>query len=228
MGEKKKINIAIDGHSSCGKSTTSKLLAARLQYKYIDTGAMYRAVTLYLLQESIDWCNEVNLAGILDNIHIDFKVNEEGISRTQLNGKDVEDAIRTMEVSSNVSEVSTISMVRRKLVEQQQQIAVERGVVMDGRDIGTVVLPEAEFKVFMTAALEVRAARRYSELKERGMNLSIEEVRENLANRDRIDSSRKDSPLRQAEDAILLDTSDHSLESQTEWLYQRAMEVIHG
>jgi cytidylate kinase len=223
----RKINIAIDGHSSCGKSSTSKLLAARLHYKYIDTGAMYRAVTLYILENGVNGEDEHELAHALDSIEIDFRLAGDSGSRTILNGRDVEEAIRTMEVSGNVSAVSTISAVRRKLVEQQREIARGKGVVMDGRDIGTVVLPDAELKVFMTAAIEVRAERRYLELQQNGVHTSLSAVMENLAERDRIDSSREDSPLRKADDAIVLDTSGHTLKSQTDWLYERAMALIH-
>lgn len=221
----KKINIAIDGHSSCGKSTTSKRLARELGYKYIDTGAMYRAVTLYLLDHHCDWNNREKLAEVLGQIHVDFKVEGSG-SRTLLNGRDVEDEIRTMRVSNNVSEVSTISAVRAKLVEQQQEIARQKGVVMDGRDIGTVVLPDAELKVFMTATLEARAGRRWKELKEGGMNLSLDDVKANLQHRDHIDSTRQDSPLTQAKDALLLDTSDMTVDEQTEWLVSKAREAM--
>ena len=149
-------------------------------------------------------------------------------NRTLLNGEDVEEGIRTMEVSSRVSEVSTLSVVRRKLVEQQQEIARDKGVVMDGRDIGSVVLPEAELKVFMTATLEARARRRFSELQDRGMKLTLDEVKANLADRDRIDSGRSDSPLKQADDAILLDTSEITIEEQTEWLYEQAIGKIRS
>ena len=225
--ELRKINIAIDGHSSCGKSTTSKLLAKKLHYKYVDTGAMYRAVTYYLLKNSTGWRDEQALAKTLKRIDVDFKIDEEEGFRTLLNGEDVEDAIRTMEVSDHVSEVSTISIVRRKLVEQQQLIAVEKGVVMDGRDIGTVVLPNAEFKVFMTATIEARAMRRFSELKDRGTGITLDHVAVNLQNRDRIDSSRDDSPLRRADDAILLDTSDITIAEQTDWLYVQALTIIN-
>lgn len=212
----KKINIAIDGHSSCGKSSTSKILASRLKYKYIDTGAMYRAVTYYLLINDIDWHDHSLLNEILEQIDIDFEINEKGENRTLLNGKDVEVEIRTMKVSNFVSEVSAISSIRKKLVEQQRQIAKDKGVVMDGRDIGTVVLPNAQLKIFMTASIQARTERRWLELQNKGVALSREEVRQNLEHRDHIDSTREDSPLKQAEDAILLDTSNLTLEQQIE------------
>ncbi len=216
----KKINIAIDGHSSCGKSSTAKLLASRLKYKYIDTGAMYRAVTYYLLMNNIDWHNHSLLSEILEQIEVDFAVNENGENRTLLNGKDVEAEIRTMKISNHVSEVSTISSIRKKLVQQQQQIAKRKGVVMDGRDIGTVVLPNAELKIFMTASIAVRTERRWLEAK--GIGLTKEEVQKNLEHRDHIDSSREDSPLKQAEDAVLLDNSNMSLDQQLEFIYELA------
>jgi cytidylate kinase len=222
----KKINIAIDGHSSCGKSTTSKMLAARLKYKYIDTGAMYRAVTYYLLINDIDWHNHSLLSEILEQIEVDFVVNEKGENRTLLNGKEVEAEIRTMKISNVVSEVSTISSIRKKLVQQQQQIAKRKGVVMDGRDIGTVVLPDAELKIFMTASIAARTERRWLELREKGVGLTKEEVQKNLEHRDYIDSSRADSPLKQAKDAILLDNSNLNLEQQLEFIYNLVQEKL--
>jgi cytidylate kinase len=222
----KKINIAIDGHSSCGKSTTSKMLAARLKYKYIDTGAMYRAVTYYLLINDIDWHNHSLLSEILEQIEVDFVVNEKGENRTLLNGKEVEAEIRTMKISNVVSEVSTISSIRKKLVQQQQQIAKRKGVVMDGRDIGTVVLPDAELKIFMTASIAARTERRWLELREKGVGLTKEEVQKNLEHRDYIDSSRADSPLKQAKDAILLDNSNLNLEQQLEFIYDLVQEKL--
>ncbi|MCP4120808.1 MAG: (d)CMP kinase [Bacteroidetes bacterium] len=221
----KKINIAIDGHSSCGKSTTSKNLAKKLEYKYVDTGAMYRAVTLYFMNHSVNVSDEECVKRALSEIKLDFLVDEKG-NRTLLNGKDVEAEIRTMEVSNMVSEVSTISIVRKKLVEFQQEIADSKGVVMDGRDIGSIVLPVAELKVFMTASVEARGNRRWLELKERGMHISVEDVKANLEHRDHIDSSRADSPLVQAEDALLLDTSDMTLEEQTNWIYDKVKGLI--
>jgi cytidylate kinase len=222
-----KINIAIDGHSSCGKSSTSKLLAARLKYKYIDTGAMYRAVTYYLLINDIDWHDHSLLSEILEQIDVDFVVNEKGENRTLLNGKDVEVEIRTMKVSNCVSEVSAISSIRKKLVQQQQLIAKRKGVVMDGRDIGTVVLPDAELKIFMTASIAARTERRWLELKSKGIGLTKEEVQKNLEHRDFIDSTRADSPLKQAKDAIRLDNSDMNLEQQLEFIYGLVKEKLN-
>lgn len=224
----KKINIAIDGHSSCGKSTTSKILARKLAYKYIDTGAMYRAVTLYMIENDIDFKDEEVLMDTLPKIQVDFRMDPEKGNRTTLNGRDVEDDIRTMKVSALVSPVSTIPSVRRKLVEQQQVIAAGKGVVMDGRDIGTVVLPNAELKVFMTASLEARAKRRWEELKRKGQDISLEEVSRNLSERDRIDSGREDSPLKMADDAILLDTTGITIEDQTAWLEKKVALVLES
>lgn len=221
-----KINIAIDGYSSCGKSSTSKKLAKKLHYKYVDTGAMYRAVTYYLLQHKIDWNNDAELEKTLPNIHINFQLNEKKENRTILNGEDVEEAIRSMEVSKCVSEVSTISSIRKILVEQQQKIAIDKGMVMDGRDIGTVVLPNAHLKVFMTASIEVRTKRRWLELHAKGVELTYEEVKNNLEHRDLVDSTRLDSPLKQATDALLLDTSDMQLDEQVDWIYVKALSII--
>jgi len=211
----KKIMIAIDGYSSCGKSTLAKALAAALRFAYIDSGAMYRAVTLYLLQNNIDPADENAVAGALPYITIHFE-NEGMSNHTFLNGEDVEEAIRQMNVSENVSQVSVISAVRRAMVRQQQAMGQLRSIVMDGRDIGTVVFPNAELKIFLTADPEVRAKRRYKELMDKGVEVSMEAVRRNLAERDHIDSTRADSPLRQAEDAIVLDNTHLSHEEQLE------------
>lgn len=206
-----KINIAIDGFSSCGKSTLAKNLAKHVGYLYLDTGAMYRAVTLYAMNNSYivnGVLDAEKLVANLSQVDISFKVVKEGESaHAFLNGKDVEASIRTMEVAANVSEVSTVKEVRVFLVDQQQKIARDKGVVMDGRDIGTVVLPNAELKIFMTASNEVRAQRRFLELQEKGDKVSLDDVLENLKKRDHIDSTRKESPLKQASDAILLDNS---------------------
>lgn len=207
------INIAIDGYSSCGKSTLTKQLAKHLNYKYVDTGAMYRAVTLYLLQQNISVNSKHDIESALKSINIEFKLVN-GQSHIFLNNKDVEKEIRGMDVSGNVSEVASVSSVRKFLVEQQQQIAQEKGVIMDGRDIGTVVLPNAELKIFMTADKDVRTDRRYNELLAKGIAISKEEVRKNLEHRDYIDSHRADSPLAKAEDAILLDNTHLSHEDQ--------------
>lgn len=211
----KKIIIAIDGNSGCGKSSTAKVIAKELQYIYIDTGAMYRAVTLFFIKNDIDLKNEADVAGALKQIDISFEYNPATASNeTYLNGKNVEYDIRQMNVSNLVSPVSEISAVRKKLVEQQRRMGQAKGLVMDGRDIGTVVFPEAELKIFMTASLEVRAERRRLELQEKGTEVNINDIIENLSNRDRIDSSREDSPLRKAEDAIVIDTSNLTFDEQ--------------
>lgn len=213
----KKIVIAIDGNSGCGKSSTAKAIARQLKYIYIDTGAMYRAVTLFFIKHKIDLNNELDVEGALKQIDISFKYNvETGKNETYLNRKNVENEIRQMDVSNLVSPVSEISQVRRKLVEQQRRLGQAKGVVMDGRDIGTVVFPDAELKIFMTADLEVRAERRRLELAEKGSTVPLEDVIENLKNRDRIDSSRKDSPLKKADDAHVVDTSNLTFDEQVD------------
>ncbi len=203
----KKINIAIDGHSSCGKSTLAKALAAKLHYLYIDSGAMYRAVTLYFLNKGTDINNAEAVKAHLEEITISFK-NLNGENRTLLNDADVSEEIRSMAINNFVSPVAAISSVRKKLVHQQQIIGSKKGVVMDGRDIGTVVFPDAELKIFLTANIETRAQRRFDELRRKGNAVSLEEIKQNLSERDRIDSNRIDSPLKQANDAILLDNSN--------------------
>lgn len=219
---KRKINIAIDGYSACGKSTLAKAMAKSLGYAYIDSGAMYRAVTLFALQNNLIKNGEVNVAlleNVLDDIKIDF-INKNGSNTTILNGKDVEEDIRKMEVSSMVSQVSRIKKVRIKLRHLQQETARNGGVVMDGRDIGSAVLPFAELKIFMTADMEIRTLRRYEELLKKGEEISIEEVRKNLEKRDLMDTTRKENPLVQVSDAILLDNT-HLSESEQ---LQKAME----
>ena len=218
-----KITIAIDGFSSSGKSTMAKELARRVGYAYIDTGAMYRAVTLYALQHGmIDDDNNVDeqaLVASLHDIHITFKVNHEGKSVTCLNGRDVEREIRSMRVSNAVSPVATIGAVRRAMVAQQQAMGRDKGIVMDGRDIGTVVFPEAEMKVFVNASAETRAQRRYDELRARGDTaITLDEVLANVKERDHIDSTRAESPLRRASDAVDLDNSHMTIDEQNEWL----------
>ena len=229
---KKRITIAIDGHSSCGKSTMAKALAKRIGYAYIDTGAMYRAVTLYCLELGMidgDKVNKPRLRRHMPKIEISFKVNEEGKSDTWLNGRNVENDIRGMEVSNKVSLVSAIGFVRRAMVEQQQAMGRNKGIVMDGRDIGTVVFPDAELKVFITASAQVRAERRYKELQSKGdTTTTFEEVLANVQERDRIDSTRKESPLRQAEDALLLDNSNLTIDEQNEWLYNEFLKKVKG
>ncbi|WP_117884266.1 (d)CMP kinase [Aureibaculum luteum] len=216
----KKIIIAIDGFSSTGKSTIAKQLSKQLGYAYVDTGAMYRAVTFYAMQHnyvSADFLKEEELIKNLKEISLKFKYNEKlKFSEMYLNDKNIEKEIRTMEVSRMVSKVAAISAVRRKLVEQQQEMGKDKGLVMDGRDIGTVVFPEAELKLFMTASAEKRATRRYKELLDKGDKVSFEEVLQNVQQRDHIDSTRKDSPLIQAEDAIEFDNSDMGLKEQFE------------
>jgi cytidylate kinase len=222
-----KIIIAIDGNSGCGKSSTAKVIAKELQYIYIDTGAMYRAVTYFFLKNNIDLNNELDVAGALNQIDISFEYNMSSTkNETYLNGKNVEFQIRQMDVSNMVSPVSEISAVRRKLVEQQRRMGQQKGIVMDGRDIGTVVFPDAELKIFMTASLEVRAMRRQLELQEKGTEVDIKEVIENLGNRDRIDSSRDDSPLRKAEGAIEIDTSNLTFDEQVNKILVLVRELI--
>lgn len=209
----KEITIAIDGYSSCGKSTLAKMLSEQINYAYIDTGAMYRAVTLYFLTQNIAFEDTAAIDDALSKIHIQFK-NKAGENRTFLNGKDVEEAIRTMAISGKVSEVAAISAVRQKMVHQQQEMGKSKSVILDGRDIGTVVFPKAEVKLFLTASPEERAKRRYEELQKKGQKVGFQEVLENLQHRDHIDSTREDSPLRQAEDAVIIDNSNLSIPEQ--------------
>lgn len=209
----KNIIVAIDGFSSCGKSTLAKALAAKLNYGFIDSGAMYRAVTLYLIQHNISPADETKVEAALAHINIRFVASDAG-NRTYLNGEDVEDEIRGMEVSNLVSPVAAIPAVRRAMVKQQQEMGEEKGIVMDGRDIGTVVFPEAELKIFVTADPAVRTQRRFLELQGKGKPTPLAEIQQNLSDRDRIDSTRKDSPLKQATDAILLDNTDLNPEEQ--------------
>lgn len=209
--------IAIDGFSSCGKSTLAKTLAKRLDFTFIDTGAMYRAVTLYLIENEVDFQDINALKQALENIEIEIKSQGEE-NHFFLNGKDVSEAIREMYVSEKVSEVSALPEVRETLVRQQQKMGAEGKVVMDGRDIGTVVFPDAHLKIFMTASPEVRAQRRYEELRGKGEEVTLEEVRQNLNHRDRIDTTRTVSPLKQAEDAVLLDNSHLNREEQLDFV----------
>ena len=225
------ITIAIDGHSSTGKSTVAKQLADYLGYVYVDTGAMYRAVTLYALQKgfvSENHLNKETLIAALPDIELHFEKNTDGKAEIFLNGTNVEKDIRTLEVSEYVSPIATVSEVRKKLVEQQQKMGDVGGVVMDGRDIGTVVFPEAELKIFMTASAEVRAQRRYEELLGRGEAVTYEEVLENVTERDEIDSNRKDSPLKIAKGAIVMDNSEMNLEDQFHTILQLAKDRIAG
>ncbi|MBO7281873.1 MAG: (d)CMP kinase [Alistipes sp.] len=226
----KRIIIAIDGHSSCGKSTFAKAIAARLGYIFIDTGAMYRAVTLYALEHgAIESCiaNESKIEAMLEDININFRFNpERGASDIYVNGDMVEGKIRTIEVSNCVSAVSSIGAVRSKLVAMQQAMGRDGGVVMDGRDIGTVVFPDAELKIYMTADAMVRAERRYKELTAKGDKVSLEEIYENVVSRDHADMTRAISPLRKAEDAIVLDNSHMSVEEQMEWFDREYQRVV--
>jgi CMP/dCMP kinase len=211
----KKITIAIDGYSSCGKSTMAKQLAAQLGYVFIDSGAMYRAITLYFLQENIALQDSALVDQALQNVHLSFVWHQEKLqSEICLNGLNVASEIREMSVASKVSEVAALPAVRHFAVAQQQKMGLEKGIVMDGRDIGTVVFPDAELKIFVTASIEVRSQRRYDELKQSNPHITLDEVKDNLQARDFIDSTRKESPLRQADDAILLDNSHISREEQ--------------
>ena len=226
----RKIVIAIDGFSSCGKSTSAKAIAARLGYIFIDTGAMYRAVTLYALEHGAVVDGEVlsdKVVELLPQIEISFSFNSErGASDIYINGEQVEQKIRSIEVSNLVSNISSIAQVREKLVAMQQGMGQQRGVVMDGRDIGTVVFPDAELKIFMTADPKVRAQRRYDELTAKGDNVTMEEILENVLSRDHADMNREISPLRQADDAIVLDNSHMSVEEQMAWFMERYEAII--
>ena len=226
----RKITIAIDGHSSCGKSTMAKDLARELGYVYIDTGAMYRAVTLFCIKEGLFHADGVDVDSLrsrMNEIHITFQFNAEtGRPDTYLNNERVEDRIRTMEVSSKVSIIAALDFVRHAMVAQQQEMGKGGGIVMDGRDIGTTVFPDAELKVFVTATAEVRAKRRYDELTAKGEECNLQEILTNVQERDRIDSTRAVSPLRQADDAIVLDNSNMTIPEQKEWLLQLARKVI--
>ena len=221
-----KIIIAIDGYSSCGKSTTAKNVASHLGYSYIDTGAMYRAVTLYFIQNHVSLSNQKEIDIALKNIIIDFRINAAKQNQTYLNGINVEDEIRKLYVANKVSEVSAIAEVRHAMVDQQRKMGKKKGYVIDGRDIGTVVFPDAELKIFMTADPLVRAHRRQIELMTKGEVLDIEDIVENIKKRDIIDSTRAESPLRQAEDAILIDTTYMTLDEQVDQVILLADMVI--
>lgn len=227
----KRIIIALDGYSSSGKSTMARRLAAEIGYRYIDSGAMYRAVTLYALDHGmIDAQGSPDSAAIiaaLPDIAIDFAVQHDGTQRTTLNGVDVEDEIRRLRVSEAVSPVSAIPEVRHALVAKQQALGAGKGIVMDGRDIGTVVFPDAELKIFVDASAETRAMRRFREMTDKGAQVSYEDVLANVVHRDKIDTTRAESPLRRADDAISLDNSEMTLEQQHNWLleqYKRAIQ----
>ena len=220
-----KITIAIDGFSSCGKSALAKALAKELGYGYVDSGAMYRAVTLYFLNTGVDLENPESVHEAMEHLEIHFENAGSG-NRTFLNGEDVENEIRQMRVSEMVSPVAAISEVRRAMVKQQQKIGKKKAIVMDGRDIGTVVFPDAELKIFLTADPKIRAQRRYDELQAKGQMIEFEEVEKNLRERDHIDSTRADSPLRQAEDARVLDNSYLTPQAQLDIALEWALEAI--
>ena len=227
----KKIVIAIDGHSSCGKSTMAKKLAKDLGYIYVDTGAMYRTVTLYALRQQLFEADgnvkAEELKQQMGQIEVSFALNpESGLPEALLNGENVEREIRGMEVSSHVSPIAALPFVREAMVDQQRRMGEAQGIVMDGRDIGTTVFPQAELKVFVTASAEVRAQRRYDELQAKGMPADYEDILKNVQERDYIDSHREVSPLRQADDALLLDNSHLTREEQQQWLMEKAQTVI--
>lgn len=229
----KKITIAIDGHSSCGKSTMARDLARAIGYVYVDTGAMYRAVTLFALRNNLcsgdGVIDDVALRRKMLEVNVTFRFNAaKGRPDTYLNGELVEDEIRAMKVSEHVSAVSALPFVREALVAQQQRMGQEKGIVMDGRDIGTVVFPDAELKVFVTASPEVRARRRYDELKAKGVEADYGEILDNVQKRDYADSHREVSPLRRADDAVVLDNSAMTIGEQNKWLLERYMERAAG
>lgn len=228
--KEKKIIIAVDGYSSTGKSTVAKELAKKLGYLYVDTGAMYRAVTLYAMQNNLvgeQYFDSASLIANLNAIDLQFRFNEKlRFSEMYLNGRNVEKKIRTIEVSKLVSQVSAIPEVRSKLVELQHKMGQDKGLVMDGRDIGTVVFPEAELKIFMTASPKKRAVRRYKELIEKGHEVEFEEILHNVEQRDFLDSTRKTSPLVKAPDAVEIDNSDMGVEEQFERIYHLALQRI--
>lgn len=222
----KKILIAIDGYAACGKSTLAKQLASHLHYLFLDTGAMYRAVTLHLLDNHINWLNNKLLNDVLDNISITFQRNENGKIHCLLNGDDVEEEIRSMRVSNKVSEVAAVSSVRKFLVQQQQIIGKEKGIVMDGRDIGTVVFPHAELKLFVTADMETRVQRRLLELQSNNIQVSEDDIRNNLIKRDHEETTRADSPLIKAADAIVIDNTNLTPEEQFKIALNLAEKII--
>ena len=226
----KKIIIAIDGYSSTGKSTVAKQLARALGYVYVDTGAMYRAVTLFAMRNQFigeDFFQKEKLIESLADVQLNFHFNaEKGFAEMYLNGENVEQEIRTMEVSNFVSQVATIPEVRKKQVQQQHELGKEKGIVMDGRDIGTVVFPNAELKLFMTASAQTRTQRRFEELQQKGENVTFDEVLQNVKSRDQIDTSRKDSPLIKAKDAVVIDNSEMSLDEQFEKILSLAKNSI--
>jgi CMP/dCMP kinase len=227
----RKIIIAIDGHSSSGKSTLSKNLAGKLKYNYIDSGSMYRTITLYALRNNLIKNGIVDVKRLieqLNKISISFKYNpDEQKSDTYLNGENVEKEIRGLEVSNLVSPVATIKEVRTAMVKIQKQLGKDKGIVMDGRDIGTVVYPEAELKIFVTTSPKIRAKRRFDELRAKGEQVTFEEVLKNVEERDFIDQTRKESPLKKAPDAIVLDNGNMTREEQLDWVLSKVNEVLH-
>ncbi|MBP3714993.1 MAG: (d)CMP kinase [Phocaeicola sp.] len=227
----KKITIAIDGYSSCGKSTMAKDLARQIGYIYIDSGAMYRSVTLYCLDNGLFDGQEIRTEALkeaLPSLRISFKLDPETKKPvTFLNGKEVESRIRSLEVSNHVSQVAALPFVREELVRQQQAMGREKGIVMDGRDIQTVVFPDAELKIFVVASAEVRAQRRYEELKAKGQEASYEDILKNVKDRDYMDEHREVSPLKKADDAIVLDNSNMTIEEQNAWLLEQFNKVVH-
>lgn len=228
----KKITIAIDGFSSCGKSTMAKDLAREIGYIYIDSGAMYRAITLYSIENGIFQGERIDAERLqkeIGSIRISFQLNQEtGRPDTYLNGVNVEDKIRGIAVSSRVSPIAALGFVREAMVAQQQEMGKSKGIVMDGRDIGTTVFPDAELKIFVTATPEIRAQRRYDELKAKGQEASFNEILENVKQRDYIDQNREVSPLRKADDALLLDNTDMTIPQQKEWLQEQFNRVVNG
>ena len=228
----KKIIIAIDGHSSCGKSTVAKEVAGKLNYLYLDSGAMYRAVTLYTLRNNLIRNGQLDLASLTNNlsqIKISFRFNPSRLlNETFLNGENVEDEIRALNVSQNVSQIAAIKAVREHLVSSQREIGSAKGIVMDGRDIGTVVFPEAELKIFMTASPDIRAKRRYDELTVKGIHVNYDEIKSNIINRDYLDEHREISPLRKATDALVLDNSYLTREEQFKWVLDKADNIINS
>jgi CMP/dCMP kinase len=228
----KRLIIAIDGYSSCGKSTFARLIAKELNYIYIDSGAMYRTVTLFCMRRnyiSLTTLNRAEIISELKDIHIDFVFNPDiDEYETFLNSENVENEIRNMEVTSLVSKISQIPEVRERMVELQRQIGVSKGIVMDGRDIGTVVFPDADIKIFMTASVDIRAKRRHLELKNKGVNIEFEEIKRTIIARDIADENRDISPLRRADDALILDNSRMTVDEQLLWINEIIEKKIHG
>jgi cytidylate kinase len=230
MTQQGKINIAIDGYSSCGKSTIAKSLAKAIGYTYIDSGAMYRAVALFCIQNQWMKDNKIDESALkkhITKLSIEFRPNASGGNDTYMNGENVETSIRSLDVANAASQVSTLKFVRKTLVQLQQQMGINKGVVMDGRDIGTVVFPDAELKVFVTANPEIRAERRFQELIKKGTTVSFSDVLANVKERDERDTHREESPLRQAEDALILDNSNLTPKDQFNWILNTYKKIIH-